>query len=130
MFLSIKNSGYDRYGQQFASGRFLVLVQPKLPFDVPPSPIRAIVRYTRMEQCGNFVMGSCRAFGHSVTLSGDYGNDGLSRTVPDVVYDRATPVPAELIEAWNTGRGWNSAGSEAAAMRQWAVETFNAKKPV
>jgi hypothetical protein len=44
------------------------------------------------------------------------------------VYEKATPVPQELIDAWNKGGGWNSAGSEAPSMAEWAVKTFLEKK--
>ena len=77
-----------------------------------------------MHQCGHFMMGSARAFGHKITLSGSYGGDGLPVSVPQAVYDKAVLVPQELIDAWNKGGGWNSAGSEAPAMAEWAVRTF------
>ena len=69
-------------------------------------------------------MGSARAVGHRISLSGSYGGDGLPTDVPLEVYNRATAVPQELIEAWNKGGGWNSAGAEAPAMAKWAKEPF------
>ena len=77
-----------------------------------------------MHQCGHWMMGSARAFGHKISLSGSYGGDGLPCDVPMAVYEKATLVPKELIEAWNKGEGWNSAGTEAPAMAKWAVETL------
>ncbi len=124
MFLKTRRSGYDRDGQQVASGSFLLLVQP--PGDAK-APIRALVRFTSLHQLGHFLMGRCRAYGHSITISGSYGNDGLPRDVPQEVYDRAIEVPQELIAAWNTGGGWNGAGSEAPAMRDWAIKQFSVK---
>lgn len=124
MFLKLRRTGYDR-GEQVASGRFLLLVQPAGHPIGEPAPIHALVRFTAMRQLGHFMMGECRAYGHRITLSGSYGNDGLPCTVPQTVYDHAVPVPPDLIEAWNHGGGWNGAGSEASAMRQWAVKTFD-----
>jgi hypothetical protein len=125
MFITSRRRGYDRAGQQVASGRFLLLVQPKA-YEDRDKPIRALVRFTSMQQLGHFMMGECRAFGHSITLSGTYGSDGLPCGVPPDVYEQAVEVPAELIAAWNTGGGWNGAGSEAQAMRDWALKTFPA----
>jgi hypothetical protein len=123
MFITTRHSGYDRDGGQVASGRFLLLVQPE-KYEDSGMPIRALVRFASLHQLGHFMMGSCRAFGHTIQLSGAYGGDGLPRGVPREVYDKAIDVPAELIAAWNTGGGWNGAGSEAPAMREWALKTF------
>lgn len=125
MFLTTRRSGYDSHGQQVASGLFLLLVQPKDQPISQPEPIKALVRFTAMHQLGHFMMGACRAFGHKITLSGSYGNDGLPCDVPRAVYDRAIPVPQELVDAWNKGGGWNGAGAEAKAMREWAIKTFH-----
>lgn len=126
MFLTMRRSGYDRHGEQVASGRFLLLVQPtEQPIGEKSPPFRALVRFTSMRQLGHFMMGQCRAFGHRITLSGSYGNDGLPCNVPQDVYDHALPVPDELIDAWNKGGGWNSAGTEAKAIRTWALKAFS-----
>ena len=69
---------------------------------------------------GHWMMGKARVLGHSLTVSGSYGNDGLVMTVPWKVYQAGVPVPADLMEAWSKGGGHNSAGSEADAMREWA----------
>ena len=127
MFITARRRGYDRNGQQVASGRFLLLVKPK-GWENRDKPMRALVRFTSMQQLGHFMMGECRAFGHKITVSGSYGGDGLPCDVPDAVYDKAVEVPAELVAAWNTGGGWNGAGSEAQAMRDWALKTFPAPK--
>lgn len=87
-------------------------------------PMRAIVRYTRMRQFGQFMMGFARIHGHRLTLSGSYGSDGLPCSVPDEIYAQGIEVPRELVDAWNHGGGWNGAGSEADAMRKWAKITF------
>jgi len=122
----IDNSGgrYYRGGDQHCRrAPFLILCQPP-GIEGAKLPMRALVRKVAMHQCGHWMMGSARAFGHRISLSGSYGGDGLPVSVPQEVYDKATPVPEELIEAWNKGGGWNSAGSEAPAMAKWAVETF------
>jgi hypothetical protein len=87
-------------------------------------PLRAIVRYVRMRQLGHFMMGSARVGKTRLTLSGSYGSDGLPKTVPDEVYEAGTPLPQSLYDAWNKGGGWNSAGAEAPAMRQWAKQNL------
>ena len=129
MYITNEGHGYYRGTEQHHSrAPFLILVQPP---GIPGSkePIRAIVRKVALHQFGHWMMGSARAFGHKIPISGAYGADGLVREVPQEVYDRAIPVPIELVEAWNKGGGWNSCGSEGPAMREWAVQTFlNRKK--
>jgi hypothetical protein len=57
---------------------------------------------------------------YSVSLSGAYGGDGLTRSVPRPVYEIGTDLPDELRKAWNEGGGHNSAGNEAPLMDAWA----------
>ena len=102
---------------------FLILVQPD-QWEQRNAPIRALVRQVALRQIGHWMMGIAYAFKHRISISGAYGADGLPCAVPQKVYDRATPVPESLIEAWNKGGGWNSEGTEASAMRQWAMQTF------
>jgi hypothetical protein len=83
--------------------------------------IRALVRFVSMEQFGHFMMGHARVHGHKITLSGSYGSDGLPDSVPDAVYEIGVPLPQELYDAWKNGGGWNGAGSEGPAMREWAL---------
>ena len=125
MFIDVKRSGYTRAGEQFAHGRFLVLCQRK-GWEFRNDEIRAFVVYARMSQCGNFMMSKASKGGELIVLSGAYGSDGLPKDVSPAIYDAATPVPAELVAAWNKGGGWNGAGSEADAMRAWAIATFPA----
>jgi hypothetical protein len=61
-------------------------------------PLRAIVRYVRMRQLGHFMMGSARINGHSLTLSGSYGSDGLPTSVPDEIYDAGVELPQYLYD--------------------------------
>lgn len=124
MFIQIKRHGYDRHGQSFVHGRFLVLCQPA-GWENRNAPIRAFACFARMHQFGQFMMANARFAGEAVTLSGSYGNDGLPRDVSQAQYDAAVPVPAGLIKAWNEGGGWNGAGSEAEAMLTWARQEFS-----
>jgi hypothetical protein len=128
VFIASGNRSCDRYGQQRARGRFLMLVTPAWDSSVDhladhakKYPIRAIVRSVALHQLGHFMMGRVRIGCHDICLSGSYGGDGLPRDVPMEVYDHAVPVPPELIEKWNKGGGWNSAGAEAFDMRDWAL---------
>ena len=124
MFIRTKYNGYSGTAQVTA-GDFLVLCVAERPYAGFVSEIesykemRALVRYVKMEQCGQFMMGTFRAFGKSITVSGSYGADGLLLDVPKEVYDKAVVVPPELIEAWAHG-----GGSEALEMRRWALKTF------
>lgn len=93
------------------------------------APIRCIIRKVALEQLGHWMMGYARAFGHTITISGDYGSDGLPKNVDREVWNKAIPLPDELYDAWNDGGGWNSCGSEAPLMRQWALENFEALAP-
>lgn len=130
MFITHKASGYNRHGEQFASGLFLILVQPHYSSTKYPKPdsrdIRALVRHTTMGQFGNFMMGRARVHGERIILSGSYGGDGLPCMVSDATFERGVPLPAALYDAWNSGGGWNGAGSERDAMRKWALENLAA----
>lgn len=115
---------YDRDGSQHTSrANFLILVSSK---DLPcgPDNFRAIVRKVAMAQCGHFMMGTARAFGHSMSLSGSYGEDGLTCDVPHVVFEKAFPTPRYLYDLWASGSGHNSAGNEAEEMVKWANENI------
>jgi len=92
-------------------------------------PIRCIVRKVALEQLGHWMMGYARAFGHRITISGSYGSDGLPTDVDREVWDKAIPLPDELYDAWNKGEGWNSCGSEAPLIRQWALDNFKELAP-
>jgi len=87
-------------------------------------PLRGIVRYVRMKQLGHFMMGTARVGKTRLSLSGSYGSDGLPLSVPDEVYELGAPLPENLYQAWKHGGGWNSAGSEAGAMRAWALQNL------
>lgn len=91
-------------------------------------PFRALVRYTRLVQFGHFMMGTVRVGNHKLTLSGSYGSDGLPMSVSDEVYEAGVELPADLRKQWSEGGGWNSCGSEAPALRAWAIKTFARSK--
>lgn len=135
MFLQLKRKGYNRYGEQFASGLFFVLCQPesewingKYHSNCGSEFTRAFVRFASLRQCGHWMMGIVRVNGQSITVSGSYGSDGLPKTVSMDIWEKSIPLPLELYEKWNTGGGWNSCGSEASDMRKWAIEHLDELK--
>ena len=125
MFIKPTRSYYTYDGSQHASRQwFLILLQPPL-FTEEKLPIRAVVRKVALSQLGHFMMGIARIKGHSIVCSGSYGGDGLPKICPTMeIYNTGIVLPDDLVKAWNTGGGWNSAGSEASAMRQWAIANF------
>jgi hypothetical protein len=123
--------GYTRHGQQYAHGRFLVVFSGTENYPEPhPETGRvlpmlyAAVRTVRLTQCGHWMMGSLRLGKDSVSVSGAYGGDGLPMDMDQLSEEQRallSPVPFGLaVEFWSGG-GWNSAGSEAQAMREWAT---------
>ena len=124
MYLTSGQGYYDASGQQHARrGRFLILMQDKNQ-PCGRNNIRAIVRKVALSQCGHWMMGRVRIGARWYTVSGSYGDDGLPMNVESDAYALGVPLPTELYDAWNKGNGWNSCGSEATAMRKWALETF------
>ena len=116
MYIQAPNRGYTHDGQQFCRrAPFLLLIQN----GDWTSPIYGVVRTVALKQLGHWMMGKVRIMGKSYTVSGSYGNDGMTLSV-DAIPPDAKPLPDELREAWNKGGGWNSAGSEAQAMAEWA----------
>jgi hypothetical protein len=127
MFVTVSKGGYTRDDSQFSQGYFLILMHPKKTLEEmlahkPDPPVRGLVRFVRMSQCGHFMMGRINVKGHRIVLSGSYGADGLICDVPQEVYDLGEELPQELYDAWNSGGGWNGAGSEAPKMRGWGLE--------
>jgi len=76
MFITSKKRGYTRDGQQRAEGRFLALF-----CDREQKNIWGIVRYARMTQCGQFMMGSMQIGSQQITMSGTYGDDEVVKLV-------------------------------------------------
>jgi hypothetical protein len=155
MFLSNSHRGYTRDGQQRAAGRFLIVFahnQYKWADEngtdwrnVPKTITRELfahVCHVSMSQLGHFMMGTSRtmqvskAYGdhpapNNLVLSGTYGDDGLPCDYEDLTPKsraKLIPVPAELTETFWRGGGHNEAGSEAYAMRDWALATFPERK--
>jgi hypothetical protein len=151
MFLT-SSRGYTRDGQQRASGKFLILFShnqykwaeqfPGVPFLGRERILYAHVCHVAMKQLGHFMMGESRtlqvnkAYGESppppnnLILSGTYGDDGLTCDYEDLTQEsraKLVLVPPELADLFWHGGGWNSAGSEAIPMRDWAIKTFKVK---
>ena len=129
MYTENGNGYYGSGGQQCVRrGDFILLIQPERD-RFCEEPIKVLVRKVAMKQLGHWMMGSARIYGETVTVSGSYGSDGLPKTVPDHIYDRAVlQLPDELKELWNKGGGWNGAGSEAEEIKKWVRKNLPALK--
>ena len=137
MFIAKNKRGYTKDGEQWAHGYFLILMTPWQPLRDPVTNeyvplvrasvdrVRGLVRYVKMHQLGHFMMARTTIKGHKISLSGTYGSDGLLCDVPPPVWEMGTPIPPELYQAWATGGGHNSAGSEAEAMHRWGLSLYN-----
>jgi hypothetical protein len=148
MFLTNRRSGFDRGGQQVASGLFFIM------FSNPDRTkgqreLRGCVRFVSMEQLGHFMMGHVRIGGYSLTLSGSYGSDGLpfdlgryfvglvdgeakfADFTPEqkaAIWEQLTPLPPELAETYWKSDGHNDAGTAGPALRKWAKENMAAMR--
>lgn len=143
MFIKVDKSGYNKHGEQFCHGYFLLMMQPdtrdpEVPDDwrgpdgiakYGKNTMRCAVVYTKFSQFGQFMMGRAHLLGHKLILSGAYGGDGLSCDVPWKVYQSGMPLPDDLYDAWNHGGGWNSAGSEAEAMKKFGLKLLKDRDP-
>jgi len=127
MFISKCNGGYDRYGQQRSGpGDFCIFMQGETTNSLE---IKVVVRRVSLKQFGHFMMGTARIGGFKFTMSGAYGADGLTNTVPDQIYNSyGLVLPQELYDQWNNGGGWNSCGSEAQSIRQWCFDNLKELK--
>lgn len=111
--------------EQRASGPFLILFARHV-LGKQPTEYKAAMRSVQLRQYGHFMMGSTRVNGEKVVLSGSYGSDGLTcdgDKLSDETWNGLVDVPEDLIKKWSDGGGWNSAGSEAADMAEWALES-------
>jgi hypothetical protein len=128
MFITQKSGGYDRHDQAFSSGKFLLFMQPNDEWEkyrtFGREKIRCLVRSCALRQLGHWMMGTVRIKGKSITVSGAYGSDGLPKSVPREIWELGVELPQDLYDKWAKGGGWNSAGSEAAEVREWARNTF------
>ncbi len=126
MYLQSNRSYYRGTEQCAMRAPFLLLIQPKqstISETCAPANTYAVVRKVALRQLGHFMMGQVNLCGKWHSVSGAYGSDGLPMSVDTLPRD-AVRLPDELYQAWNKGGGWNSAGSEAPAMREWAIRTF------
>jgi hypothetical protein len=125
MYIENTTTYYVGTEQRARKARFLILLQPDKEEsgdkEATGNNLRGIVRQVALQQLGHFMMGRVKISEHRLSVSGAYGHDGLPCTVPREVWIKGTPLPKELYDAWNKGGGWNSAGSEAPAMRIWAL---------
>jgi hypothetical protein len=142
MFLSTRNAGYRyAYGEQFHSGKFLLIFcsnpykwaeETGRHYSEAPDTrkLYATVRQVTLAQLGCWMMGKARIGDATLTVSGAYGADGLPmdlETVPPKMRPTLVELPPDLQTAfWKQG-GWNDAGGEAPAMREWAKKTFGIK---
>lgn len=129
MYLSNGGRYYGRDGGQCARrGAFLLMMQPDTrdPMGDCGKRIRCVVRKVALRQCGHWMMGTARIGSRWYTVSGAYGHDGLPMAVQADAYERGIELPQELRDAWNVGGGWNGCGSEAAAIREWAIANLEA----
>lgn len=127
MFIKSAFTAY-RGTMQVSAGWFLILFQRAWDPGTEPQPLdlRACIRYASLSQCGHFMMGAVSVGPNRITLSGSYGRDGLPCSAPPDTWDLLHPLPADLQEAYWKGGGHNSAGSEAPALRAWALAHFHA----
>jgi hypothetical protein len=112
--------------QRSRAGPFLLLIQPDkstIADTCTPSNTYAVVRRVALRQLGHFMMGRANINGKWHSVSGAYGSDGLPMSINTLPRD-AKALPADLYDAWKSGGGWNGAGSEAPAMRAWALQEF------
>ena len=122
---------YTRSGVQKARGLFLAVFSGEENYPDPhpetgrPLPtLYATVRTVEVSQLGHWMMGYLRLAGARVTVSGSYGGDGLPLDVEKLSEAQRAllvEVPFGLAIKFWSGGGWNSAGKEAPAMREWAV---------
>jgi len=113
---------YDASGQQFSRrAPYLILLEKD-------NEMRAIVRSVALHQLGNFMMGWARIANHSMSVSGIFGNSGLTLSIdnayirgqknslaPDqqnamtdaelstarnAIWDAAQPLPSRVYDAW------------------------------
>jgi hypothetical protein len=86
--------------------------------------IRAAIRTAHLIQCGQWMMGSVNLWGHTITLSGTYGEDGLTNDcASDELWAMLHPLPPEVARAfWADGTGHNSAGHFSGPLiHDWAI---------
>lgn len=124
MFITSSGRSYDRDGGQRAAGSFLMVFNKG-------KELRACMRFVKMHQCGQFMMGQVQLGPFKITLSGTYGSDGLPKDPPEGLWEHLVPLPEDLSQAFWKGGGWNSAGSEAPLMVAWAKNNLSTlRRPI
>lgn len=139
MFIRVKEASYNRHGEQFCNGDFLIIAQDHNSPDMKPE-LRCIIRYTHFEQFGNWMMGNVRVGNARLVLSGDYGSDGLpfnltsafqingskeeriSLEYANALFLSFHKLPVKLQCALWDGGGWNQGGTERELLKKWALE--------
>ena len=119
MFINQPRTWYSKDGDLLScTALYLVL------FSDADNNISAAVRQATLKPFGPWMAGQVRLAGAPVTVSGAYGGDGLPRdllTLSEAQRALLTPIPPDLAITFWQGGGWNSAGREAPAMREWAL---------
>jgi hypothetical protein len=128
MFITNRVRGYDRDGSQVASGYFLCV------FCDDKHNLFACVRYTRMEQFGNFMMGQIRIGTQKQVISGTYGEDGLPMDYDKILPENMkflVPIPEDIKEIFWKGGLVGPAlieGPEAETMYKFGKTLLTAKQ--
>lgn len=144
MFVSYEHhrAGYNRDGNQFAQGYFLMLFcRPDAKETYEQSEhekLYACVRYVRLSQLGHWMMGYAHVGGKKFTLSGELGNDGLPMSSGKFGNDpaiamgewkrllpRLTLLPKEIAARYWTDSGHNAVGPNSReALRAFGLALF------
>lgn len=112
MFISDGRTAYTNDGQQVSSGWYLIVADDAAaPLQLRP-PLRALARKVTLRQCGQFMMGTTTIHGETIGVSGAFGNDGLSKSLPTVLFDQLNPIPDVIVDAFWAG--------DHATVRAWA----------
>jgi len=103
MYITSSQTYYSGSEQHSTKAYFLILAQPE---DERPTynNIRCFVRKVALHQCGHFMMGRANIGGKYITISGQYGNDGLPKTLDRKTWEKGIPLPDELYTAWNENK--------------------------
>jgi len=129
MFIEPTKTYYDHGEPYTPRARFLILARSKNEGSYSKNTIRCFVRKVALRQLGHFMIGVARVHNTFVIVSGPYGNNGLTVDLPQKIWEKGVPLPDYLFEAWKVGGGWNGAGREAGAMREWANKNLKILSP-
>lgn len=130
VFLTNTSSGYNRDGEQFCEGKFLIIFDH--PDDKDFSKKRelcCLVKNVHMRQVGNWMMALVTFPSYVLSLSGSYGGDGLpcsphsddGRNWLRQLWPRLHVVPPEIVDLFWNDNGHNSSGKNGPAIRDWAT---------